>query len=249
MINNTPITFINFCVDIDRGLIPKDNTIRREFNLYEHGMYDNLKTILPIVLYTSSKNIPKFNHRNEKNLKINYFDKISIENEFPNFDLYKKYYPYTNKDEIETAMFYYAPLVVLKLKKVIDVMNENPFNSEYFFWIDCFFTRGIIESDFLYNEDDYLKMCENVKNKMNDKFILLNWGNRPFGFFWGGNKSSLEKVYEKYFDIFFEFLPKKIMAEELIFKIIMERHPELMQIIDVDILSQYKLTCQDFLIK
>ena len=33
------------------------------------------------------------------------------------------------------------------MKKMIDVLRENPFNSKFFFWIDCFFVRGIIESD------------------------------------------------------------------------------------------------------
>jgi hypothetical protein len=245
----TPITFVSFSVDIDRGLIPIGNTIRRDFSFYINGMNENLKTIVPLVLYSSVKELPNFNHRNESNLRHYYFDKDSIESEFPNFELYKKHYPTSKKDEIESAMFYYSPLVVLKMKKMMDVVEQNPFNSEYFFWMDCFFTRGILDNKFLYDEEHYLKMCENVKNKLGDKFVLLNWGPRPFGFFWGGNKQALTKIYEKYFEIFFEFLPEKILAEELIFKIIMERYPELMEIVDVRNGREYKIDCQNFLIK
>lgn len=246
---NTPVTFVTFCVDIDRGSIPRTNTIQRDFALYESGMMGNLNTNVPIVLYSSIKELPSLPNRNETNFRHHYFDKKSIESEFPNFDLYKKYYETSHRDELASAMFYYTPLVVLKMKKMIDVARENPFNSDYFFWMDCFFTRGILESDFLYKEENYLKMYENVKKKLGNKFVLLNWGNRPFGFFWGGNKESLEKIYEKYFEIFFEFLPTKLLAEELIFKIILERHPELMHEVIVEPLAEYKLTCQNFLIR
>lgn len=247
--NPSPVTFVSFCVDIDRGLLPFENGVHRDFVLYKSGMMDNLNTSVPLVLYTSVTELPNLNHRNENNTVVEFFDKSSIEKEFPNFESYKKYYPITRRDEIESSLFYYAPLVVLKMKKIIDVMNSNPFNSEYFFWMDCFFTRGILETDFLHHQQSYLDMYENVKNKLGDKFALLNWGPRPFGFFWGGNKAALEKVYEKYFEIFFEFLPTQLMAEELIFKTILQRYPELMHVVQVEHPSKYKITCQDFLIK
>jgi hypothetical protein len=244
-----PVTFVSFCVDIDRGSLPHSNTIKRDFSLYLSGMMENVRTNVPLVLYSSIKDLEIPNNRNVNNFRHHYYDKILVENEFPNFDLYKQNYPTSHKDEIATALFYYTPLVVSKMKKMIEVVNDNPFNSEYFFWMDCFFIRGILKDDFLYKEDSYLKMCENVKNKLGDKFVLLNFGPRPFGFFWGGSKFALEKVYEKYFDIFFEFLPEKLLTEELIFKIINERFPDLMHVIEVQNPSSYKITCQEFLIK
>jgi hypothetical protein len=245
----TPVTFVSFCVDIDRGNLSSTNSILRDFGLYKAGMIENVNTILPLVLYSSVKDIQIPSHRNESNFIHRHFDKNTIEEEFPNFELYKSVYPTTHKDELSHYLFYYTPLVVLKMKKMIDVLRENPFNSKFFFWIDCFFIRGIVEQDFLYNTEHYLKMSENLENKLGDKFILLNYTNRPFGFFWGGSVTALEKVYEKYFDIFFEFLPTKLLAEELIFKIIRERHPELMEVIEVENGSEYKLVCQNFLIK
>ena len=246
---NHPITFVNFCVDIGRDNLPINNSIYRSFELYKAGMSENIMTILPLVLYTSEHKINIPNHRNESNFRHHFFDEQSIENEFPNFELYRTTYPITHKDEISSSLFYYSPLVVLKMKKMIDVVNENPFNSELFFWIDCFFVRGIIENEFLYDEDSFLKMSENVKNKLNDKFVILDDGRRPFGFFWGGSKKVLELVYEKYFEIFFESLPVTILTEELIFKILMERYPDLFHIEKVYDLSKYKITCQNFLLK
>ena len=90
------------------------------------------------------------------------------------------------------------------MKKIIDVIEENPFNSDYFFWMDCHFTRGILNMSFLEQEEDYLKMYNNVKNKNGDKFLLFNNAARPYGFFWGGSKTAIKNVYEKYFKLYFQ---------------------------------------------
>lgn len=247
--NSKPITFVSFCVDIGRGLLPQNNSVYRSFELYKTGMYENIETIVPLVLYSSIKDLNIPEHRNDSNFKHFYLDKTLLELEFPNFDLYKKHYPTTCKDEIETSLFHYTPLVVFKMKKMMEIVDNNPFNSDIFFWMDCFFLRGMLETDFLFLEEKYLNVYENVKNKIEDKFVLLNFGSRPLGFFWGGNKESLKKVYQNYFDIFFENLPTKLVTEELIFKIINERYPDLFYNIEIDTSSSYKLYCQNFLIK
>jgi len=245
--NNPQVTFVNLCVDIDRGKINPPSLIRRDFELYQQGFYENLNTSLPFVFYTSIKNPNIPPHRDDSNVRIKYFDKNSIENEFPDFELYKHYYDTSHKDEISSCLFYYAPLVVLKLKKMIDVINENPFNTDYFIWMDCYFERGLDSNVF---KDEILAkdFCNKIVNKVQDKFLLLKGAGgmtnsikdssfkeifRPFGFFWGGHKDILFKVYEKYFEIFFEFLPRGIITEETIFYIMYNRYPELFNIVDV----------------
>jgi hypothetical protein len=246
----TPITFVSFCVDIDRGLLPMSNTIHRSFETYKRGINDSLITNVPLVLYTSIDDLRIPEHRNETNFRQYKLNKELIEKEFPNFELYQNSYHTTHRDEIANSLFYYTPLVVLKMKKMMEVIEDNPFNSDIFFWIDCFFTRGMIDTNFLYYEDDYLNMYQNVKSKLGDKFVLLD-GNasRPFGFFWGGNQVALKNVYQNYFNIFFESLETKLLTEELIFKTISERYSDLMYLIQVEDLRNYKLTCQNFLIK
>lgn len=246
--NTKPVTFVNFCVDIGRENIDPSNTIHRSFELYKAGMNDNLKTNLPIVVYTSVDEIVLPEHRNNENLIIRKFNTESIENEFPNFSVYKDTYPKTHKDELSTLMFYYAPLVVLKLKKIVDVMNENPFESDMFFWMDCHFTRGILKTEFMYEQDAYLDMYKNLQDKIGDKFLLFNHTSRPFGFFWGGTKTAIMNVYEKYFDIFFETLPTTILHEELIFKRIYETNPELFHFVDItDHGQNYKIAVSKYI--
>ena len=244
------ITFVTFCVDIGRGELPLNNSIHRNFELYKSGMYENINTKAPMILFSSIQDLLVPHHRNETNFRHFPLTKIIIENDFPNFELYREYYPTTKKDEIENSLYYYTPLVVLKMKKMIEISKLNPFDSEIFLWIDCFFTRGMLNLDFMNDENAYQMMCENVKQKLNNnKFILLTWGPRPFGFFWGGNIQALQNIYEHYFKIFFEFLPTKLMTEELIFKVISERYPELIYLIEVENANDYKLTCKNFMIK
>jgi len=250
MITEKPMTFVSFCVDIGRGQLPQTSTIKRDFNLYKSGLMDNLRTQLPMVIYSSIKDIELPKHRNDDNLQYNYFDVDTLEKEFPDFSKYSEYYPKTHKDELSTLMFYYAPLVVLKLKKIVDVIEENPFNSDMFFWADCYFTRGILSTDFLYDNNSYQNMCKNVYEKIGDKFLLFNHTTRPFGFFWGGTKKAIMNVYEKYFDIFFETLPTTILHEELIFKKIYELNPELFHYMDItDYGQNYKIAVSEFITK
>jgi hypothetical protein len=248
--NKKPITFVNFCVDIGRDKIDPSNTIYRSFELYKTGMDENIKTNLPLIVHTSVNDVNIPTHRNDNNLIIRNFNTDSIENEFPNFSKYKEYYPKTHKDELSTKMFYYAPLVVLKLKKIVDAINENPFDSDMFFWMDCHFTRGILKTDFLYKDESYLDMCRNLREKIGDKFLLFNHTSRPFGFFWGGTKTAITNVYKKYFDIFFETLPTTILHEELIFKKIHESNPELFHYVDItDHGQNYKIAVSEYITK
>jgi hypothetical protein len=247
--NKKPITFVNFCVDIGRDKIDPTNSIHRNFDLYRIGMEENINTNVPLIVYTSVNdiNIPK--HRNDDNLLIRNFTTQDIENEFPNFEQFKNTYPVTRKDEIATLLYYYVPLVVLKMKKIVDTINENPFQSDMFFWMDCHFTRGILNMSFLEQEESYVNMYNNVKNKNGDKFLLFNNAARPYGFFWGGSKTAIKNVYENYFKLYFESLPTKMLTEELLFKQINETNPEFFNFIDItNCSSNYKIAVSDYLI-
>ena len=246
--NQKPITFVNFCVDIGRENIDPSNSIHRSFHLYKTGMEENINTNVPLVVYTSVDDVIIPNHRNENNLLIKNFTTESIDSEFPNFEKFKSTYPITRKDEIASLLFYYVPLVVLKMKKIVDIIHENPFDSEMFFLMDCHFTRGILDQSFLTDEETYLKMFENLKTKIGDKFLLFNHSNRPYGFFWGGTKESILKVYEAYFKIFFDNMENFLYTEEVIFKEIYSRNPELFHFVDItDASGLYKIAVSKYI--
>ena len=248
--NKKPITFVNFCVDIGRDKIDPTNSIHRSFDLYRIGMEENINTNVPLVVYTSVNDINIPEHRNDDNILIKEFTTETIESEFPDFENFKKTYPTTSKDEIATLLFYYVPLVVLKMKKIVDTIHENPFQSDMFFWMDCHFTRGILDQSFLTDEQSYLNMYENLKDKIGDKFLLFNHTNRPYGFFWGGTKEAILKVYEEYFKVFFDNMNSFLYTEEVIFRDIYSRKPELFNFVDITEASGlYKVAVSDYITK
>lgn len=237
-------TFVSFCVDIDCDKISRDLNIYRDFELYVRGMYENMDTALPLVIYTSFDKIKP----TRENVIINYYDKYSLINEFPRFDEYlTAYHSDAKKDFIIENLLLYAPLVVMKLKKIVDVISENPYNSEYFFWIDSYFSRGI-ESKVLTDDSYYHQYIENITNIVGDKFLLLYGFDRPFGFFWGGNKIAIQNVYYRYFEIFFEHLNQEILTEEMIFNIMIKKYPELFNVVDISSYgSMYKIGLAEYL--
>jgi len=247
---NNPITFVSFCVDIGRENLPKTSSIRREFELYKQGLRENLDTKIPFVVFTSVEDVNLPAHRNNDNLRYNIFKTENIKEEFPNFEKYEEYYPKSRKDEISTLLFYYAPLVVLKLKKIVDVINDNPFDSDMFFWMDCYFSRGMMSQEFLHNQESYIEMCQNVSKKIKNKFLVFTYSNRPLGFIFGGSIEAINTVYKKYFEIFFEYLPEKILHEEDIFLIMKQKYPEFFEVVDLSSYSSYyKNGASDYLTK
>jgi hypothetical protein len=119
-----------------------------------------------------------------------------------------------------------------------------------FFWMDCHFTRGILDQSFLTDEQSYLNMYENLKDKIGDKFLLFNHTNRPYGFFWGGTKEAILKVYEEYFKVFFDNMNSFLYTEEVIFRDIYLRKPELFNFVDITEASGlYKVAVSDYITK
>lgn len=242
------ITFVSFCVDIGRGSESVDIRVRRDVALYRQGMDDNINSVLPMVIYTSEEVGPIPAHRNESNLLIRKFTTENLEQEFPNFELFRNAYEYTFKDFIESNIFYYNPLVVMKMKKIVDIINENPFGSEYFFWVDSYFNRGMENtSGFLYDEEIHKQKCKNIMEKTKDKMVLFSAYDRPYGFFWGGHRDAIKKVHDLYFDVYFDSLDKKLLTEELVFKQIYSTNPELFDFVEITHYQQrYKTAVSEY---
>ena len=237
------ITFISFCVDIDRGKLNKNLNIYRDFEVYTRGMFENIETILPLVIFTSVEDV----RSNRDNLIITYFTKQTLIKEFPNYARYSECFNGSKKDDIIENLPLYAPLVVMKFKKMVDVINDNKFNSEYFFWVDSYFGRGI-DTKVLTDKNVFDNKTKNIGDIVGDKFLILMYKGRPFGFFWGGHKDAVLKVYESYFNVFFEHLNNEILTEELIFKIMIERYPDLLNVVDLSSYeSMYKLGLIEYL--
>lgn len=257
-------TFVNFCVDIGRGNLEEQSGIYRPFELYKSGLLDNINNQIPLIIYSSVKNINIPQHRTDNNFRYYNFNTDNIQQEFPNFNQYLEKYNDDNviRDEICSSLIYYSPLVTLKFKKIMDNIKNNPFKTEYFYWIDCFFERGA--GDNIFNNIEMTNQwIDKLNNKSENKFLVfvsetpypdfklkldmeITQDRYPFGFFWGGHKDILEKVYKEYFNIYFKYLDKLILTEELIFFILMNQYPDLFKVVHLSNLN-YKRDLMDYI--
>jgi hypothetical protein len=245
-----PITYISCCVDIGRGNIIEP--FKRHFSSYETGYRINLDTHLPLVSYNS---VPDFfipSHRDNNNFINKHLDKkilmdILIENKLFN-SVYDREDTY--KNGIVGLIKEYSPLVLMKMFMMQEVIENNPFNSEYFVWIDCQFNSGI-ELDLKVEKNCNL-FTNQLTRLIKDKFLIfkyesssiescwkmnvskfLSHNNRTqlntnmYGCFWGASKNILLKLFTSYWDIYKKLLEDNVIpTEELILNILSMEHKD-----------------------
>lgn len=156
---------------------------------------------------------------------------------------------FENKDhgKIETILPEYNVVTFSKFPFVEKVINEDPFNSKYFFWVDA----GHFRFDVNITEiDPYkLKVCD-------DKVVVSLIETHPKGLgplnsdkikeylssipndintsFWGGNKEQTLKVSKKYQDMVQRVVGlKAINNDQQILSLVIAEAPELFNLINV----------------
>jgi hypothetical protein len=275
---NHKVTYLTCCTDLDREKI-NHPSFGRQFASYETGFRKNLETFLPIIGYSSlppSFFIPL--HRNDSNLRHYFWDKKTILNSIPEKNLYREKYlnPKVYKDGIISFLDGYAPLVLMKYNLIMEAIRENPFNSEYFVWIDCQFTAGICY-DFNINEN-CIAFSNALANRLSKKKFLSffhsasNLGHawkfdpsnfcdarnaEPFAFhkciygcFWGGHKDIFSEFFNPYWSLYKKFLDFNVIpTEELIFNIMYVIYKDKFDYNFVDNASTYKQTIFDNVFK
>lgn len=158
---------------------------------------------------------------------------------------------YKNKisdpDRIECKYSFYSIVQFSKFKWLEKAINENHFNSDYFFWIDAGASRFIEEYSF---SDDFpsssaIKSLE----EMGEKFLLqMNtecyadlhssdkleeiylFDNRSYvcGTFFGGHKNAIKKVSEEVEYIFLNKMIKNnfVNNEQIVLGYLLKNKPE-----------------------
>lgn len=142
----------------------------------------------------------------------------------------------------------YNPLVMSKMFLLNNASIFNPFNSEYFYWIDAGITNtvhgGYFYKDFVFNN------LEKFTNAI-DSFLFISYpyedGHEIHGFpraliekeanssikyvcrggFFGGNKEQIHNINSLYYHILYSTLSRNLMGtEESVFTILSHLHPE-----------------------
>jgi hypothetical protein len=149
------------------------------------------------------------------------------------------------RDSTQAQMSLYNPMVMSKMFLLHNAKVFDPFNSDYFFWLDGGISNTVHPGYFSHDnviekiEDLILKfifICfpyeTNTEihgfdiNKMND-FCGSNVNRVARGGFFGGHKDYISKANELYYDLLNESLSQNLMGtEESIFTIMSYRDPD-----------------------
>jgi hypothetical protein len=176
-----------------------------------------------------------------------FFDKIQ---EIRNRPSWKNFAGWLSESP-QAALEFYNPMMFTKMFMVNDSAILNPFNTDYFFWVD----GGLINtvSKGYFTKDEVLKNLPRFVIKHNDKFIQISYpytaNEEIHGFerkamasycgvdfvdyvcrggFFGGEKNRIHEINGLYYTIMAKTLAEGYMgADECLFTILSHRYPEL----------------------
>ena len=248
------ISFVTGCWDIGRDKLDNTNSNydwKRSFETYTNRLEQLLNTGLPIIVFGDSKlkeivdkypNTHFIHFSQDKFYKTPYYERIN------NIRTSKEWYDQPTaqwlKSSPQATLSLYLPIVINKIFCITEAIQQNPFQSNRFFWIDAGITKT--------HEPKIIK--EMVPKLLNyDKFIFLSHlyrdnteihgflregvhkhCNVPFverimkGFFFGGKVDKFDEILDLYHNIIDKTLNEKYLGcEETYFTIMTYQKPEL----------------------
>jgi hypothetical protein len=235
---------------------------KREFDVYKQHFFELLKIDVPMVIYSpSSLQKEIWDVRSKHNTKIIVKEVSDFKTWFPFFDEHEairtnpEWYNRAHwlKDSPQAALPFYNPMMMTKLFMVNDASLYNPFNTEYFYWIDGGLT-ATVPSSTLTNATIYNNITQAYPDKIvhiaypyeadseihgyekskfynecgvsiTDKTLYISRGG-----FWGGKKDLIHSYNEIYYSILERTLTSgHVGADECLFTIAAYRYPELIE--------------------
>lgn len=162
------------------------------------------------------------------------------------------------RESPQAELKYYNPMMFTKMFMVNDSAIINPFNSEYFFWIDGGLTNTVHKGYF--QKDKVLDNLDSFVLEKDGKFIHIAYpyegGSEIHGFdrqamasycntdyvryvcrggFFGGHKDLVHQINSLYYSVMQSSLSEGYMgADECLFTILSHRHSDLIYKFDIE---------------
>lgn len=162
-----------------------------------------------------------------------YHDKIQSVIDHMRANNYRKYFD--DCPEFMTAK--YETIIFSKFDFLAEVANSNPFNTEYFIWLDAGTFRQIPNFDYTLSWPDSYKI-DIIKDKfllpnrqynpniINDNYMFLN-DNGLYAYILGGNKTSVNSVRKKFWQQVDKYLNLNVINnEQHILAIMLKEQPK-----------------------
>lgn len=262
---NKNVTIVTGLWDMGRGDL--QGWGQRDFKHYKDRFFEMLKTDAQMCIW-----IPKdledevLSIRGDKPTKIfiknvedfetwnPFFNKIEEIRNNPNWYNIAGWLP----ESPQAALKYYNPMMFTKMFMLNDSAITNPFNSEYFFWIDGGLTNTVGTGYF--HNDRVLDNLDNYVLKHGRKFIQISYPytsndeihgferramarhcNTDFvdyvcrGGFFGGSKDRVHEINNYYYNIMETTLNENLMgADECLFTILSYKYPNIIHRFEIE---------------
>jgi hypothetical protein len=262
---NNNITYVTGLWDLGRGEL--DGWAKRDFNDYKIKFFELLEADVQMCIWIPS-NLEKEVIEKRKGKKTQIFIK-----ELEDFETWNPFFNeidkirndinwYSKADWLKSSpqggLKYYNPMMFTKMFMVNDSSIINPFNSEYFFWIDGGLTNTVSKEYFL--NDKVLDNLENYIFEKSDKFLFLSFPytsndeihgfdrksiaeycNTDFvdyvcrGGFFGGKKDKINLMNEYYYNILDTTIKNNLMgADESLFTILSYKYKDIIHRFEIE---------------
>ena len=264
LIYNNPNTLKNSTLvtglwDINRNSL--EGMWKRPFSSYLENFLELLKTDNNLIIF-GDKDLEKitFKYRSKSNTKFivkdinwfknnNYFNLIQKIRNNPEW-LYQTDWL---KNSPQGSLEMYNPIIMSKMFLLQEATHINPFNSDYFYWIDGgnridkkFYFNNIIENISKYTNFFFICFPHIPYNEIHGfnyeelkNITLCNINIVARGGFFGGNKDLISTITPIYHNLMIETLEKNLMGtEESLFTILTYTCPEL--------IDYFELNSEDF---
>ena len=252
------VTMVTGLWDMGRGNL--NGWAKRDFEYYKDRFFEFLETDVQMCIW-----IPKdleeevLKIRGDKPTKIfiknledfktwnPFFDKIQ---EIRNTDSWRNFAGWLGESP-QASLEYYNPMMFTKMFMLNDSVITNPFDSEYFFWIDGGLTNTV--STGYFKNEKVLDNLENYMESLDKEYVHITYpytsNDEIHGFersgmakycntdyvnyvarggFFGGQKNTISKINELYYNVMASTLNNNLMgADECLFTILCHKYPEL----------------------
>ena len=258
-VKNKNITIVTGLWDLGREKI--NGWAQRDFQQYKDRFFEMLQTNVQMAIWIPRELEQEVRDiRGDKPTQIYFRELEDFKTWFPFWDRLQEIR--TNPDWYNTAgwlpespqaaLEYYNPMMMCKMFMVNDTAIMNPFNSEYFYWIDGGLTSTVNQGYF--NHDNVLDKLEDYTDSI-QKLTFITYpydaNNEIHGFertkiaeycgvdfvnkisrggFWGGKKDQIHRLNSLYYSLLETTLKNGHMgADECLFTILTYRYPNLIE--------------------
>ncbi len=250
------VTIVTALWDLGRESISA--AFKRSYEHYKEKFAELLKTPVNMIIFVAPEDEEFiWKHRSRSNTMVKILELKEFKLWFEHFNSVQQirktesWYSQASwlKESPQATLEYYNPVVMSKMFMLNNATIFNPFDTEYFFWLDAGITSTVHPGYFTH--DKVLNNLSTYVESLN-QFLFLSYpytdGTEIHGFdrkeitkycevthvnyvcrggFFGGKKSLINKINGLYYAVLTDTLQKQLMGtEESIFTILAHQYPE-----------------------